>query len=179
MSQFSDPDATGPMAQGVAIFGEFVENAQGVTATVAVIGKKNEPLYLRLFDEYQTKELYFQSLVFVSLDVIDECVERKAMQQDMYLGFLCPIDEYQIYGYMTNSMIKFVVVLADVHRLQDFELRDFFQKVHAAYVEYLLNPFAPLDGDKIKSARFDAAIERHVATILERPPPAPGPGAKA
>lgn len=140
-----------------------------LTATVSVIGKKNEPLYMRMFEE--EKETYFQSLVYCSLDVLDECVERKTQQQDMYLGFLCPIDEWQMYGYMTNTHIKFVAVVSDRHRLQDAQLRDFFVKVHAAYVDYIFNCFAPLDTDKITSKRFDAAIEKHVLSILEKPPP--------
>lgn len=132
-----------------------------LTATVSVIGKKNEPLYMRMFEENET---YFQSLVYCSLDVFDE---RKS--QDMFIGFLCPVDDWQLYGYMTNTRIKFVAVVR--HRLQDAQLRDFFVKLHAAYVDYIFNCFAPLDTDKINSKRFDAAVEKYVMSILEKPPP--------
>lgn len=55
----------------------------GVTAAVAVLGKENEKLYLKMFDAYEKEEEYFESLVYVSIDVLDECKERKATSQDM------------------------------------------------------------------------------------------------
>lgn len=65
------------------VFGTAIENAQGVTAAVAVLGKLNHKFYFRLFDEYKKQPEYFESLVYVSIDVLDECKDRKAMQQDM------------------------------------------------------------------------------------------------
>lgn len=66
-----------------AVFGDVIENAQGLTAAVAVLGKLNHKMYFRVFDEYKKQQEYFESLVYVSIDVLDECKDRKAPQQDM------------------------------------------------------------------------------------------------
>lgn len=70
---------------------------------------------------------------------------------------------------MTNTMIKFVIIVSDQHQLSDSELRDCFVKVHAAFVEHIMNPFVPLDRGNhrvIESTRFDAAIEKSVAGLF-------------
>jgi len=123
---------------------------------------------------YAEKELYFQSLVFCSLDIVDECVARKANETDMYLGFLLPIDEFQIYGYMTNTNVKFIAIVDDRRRPEEPEWRAFFQKCHTAYVEYLRNPFNPIDAKKIEApsfvAKVDAAVTTHLETAIAKPP---------
>ena len=115
-----------------------------------------------------------QSLVFCSLDIVDECVARKVNQQDMYLGFLCPMDEFQIYGYMTNTNMKFITIIDDRKRPEEPEWRAFYKKCHTAYVELLRNPFYPLDAPKIESksfaAKIDAAVAAHLETAIARPP---------
>jgi hypothetical protein len=35
------------------------------------------------------------------------------LQSDPYLGLLFTVEEYKVYGYITNTKIKFVVVLQD------------------------------------------------------------------
>mmetsp|Transcript_8888 Transcript_8888/g.27352 ORF Transcript_8888/g.27352 Transcript_8888/m.27352 type:complete len:234 (+) Transcript_8888:40-741(+) len=142
--------------------------ASAVTAAVCVLGKKNNPLFLRCTDKYKDQETYFQSLVFCSLDIVDECIQRKT--QDSYLGFLCPIDDYQIFGYITSTKIKFIVVLYDENLVQEPDLRDFFQKTHAAYVDYVMNPFHRL-GDVITSNRFASSVDVAAITHLEKPAP--------
>ncbi|KAJ1449238.1 Sedlin [Pelagophyceae sp. CCMP2097] len=152
------------------MFGMPPRSGGRVCAAVALIGKDDEPLYFRVYDEpVAAKELYFQSLAFVALDNVDDCVARKVDQTDMYLGFLCPVDEFQIYGYMTNTKIKLMVVLDDQNKAQEADLRAFFQRIHGAYVEHLRNPFAKLDGGRILSKKFGAAVDAHVSAFLDKP----------
>lgn len=75
-------------------------------------------------------------------------------------------------GYMTSTMIKFVLILSEKHGIQETDLREFFQGVHAAFVENVMNPLVAVDSLRIESPRFDAKVEKHVA-VLEKPAPAP------
>eukprot|EP01097_Dermamoeba_algensis_P002775 TRINITY_DN209_c0_g1_i4.p1 TRINITY_DN209_c0_g1~~TRINITY_DN209_c0_g1_i4.p1 ORF type:complete len:129 (-),score=26.08 TRINITY_DN209_c0_g1_i4:414-800(-) len=88
---------------------------------VAVVGKGNNPLYLQNFNFTPTNELKFHYIVHTALDVIEEKVQKNigtdgkqaAQANEMYLGLLYPIEDYKVYGYMTNTKIKFIVVLDD------------------------------------------------------------------
>lgn len=42
---------------------------------------------------------------------------------DMFLGHLCPIDEYRVYGYMTSTRLKLLAVLEDVNDIREPELK--------------------------------------------------------
>ena len=41
----------------------------------------------------------------------------------MFLGHLCPIDEYRVYGYMTSTRLKLLAVLEDVNDIREPELK--------------------------------------------------------
>ena len=77
------------------------------------------------------------------------------------------MDEFQIYGYMTNTDVKFIAVLTDQNKVQESEMRAFFQKCHTSYIEYLRCPFAPIDADRLCSKKFDASIDAHVQQHLD------------
>uniref|UniRef100_A0A7S3JXJ4 Trafficking protein particle complex subunit 2-like protein n=1 Tax=Aureoumbra lagunensis TaxID=44058 RepID=A0A7S3JXJ4_9STRA len=142
-----------------------------VAAAICVLGKKNNPIFLRCIEAYDEKRMYFESLVFCSMDIVDECIERKAHVHDRYLGFLCPIDEYQVFGYMTSTHIKFMVILFDENLVQESDLREFFRQAHNAYIAHMLNPFNPIDADQISSQRFITSIDNAVESCLEKPAP--------
>ncbi|KAL0589773.1 hypothetical protein ABG067_002322 [Albugo candida] len=81
-------------------------------ACVAVVGAANNPLYLRTFDE--DEDLTFRHIVHVSLDLVEEKLRSwtsVAAKNEMYLGFLSPIEDYRVYGYITNTNIKLIAVL--------------------------------------------------------------------
>lgn len=42
---------------------------------------------------------------------------------DMFLGHLCPIDEYRVYGYMTSTRLKLIAVLEDMHDIREPDLK--------------------------------------------------------
>lgn len=42
---------------------------------------------------------------------------------DMFLGHLCPIDEFRVYGYMTSTRLKLLAVLEDVNDIRESELK--------------------------------------------------------
>ncbi|KAM9607473.1 trafficking protein particle complex subunit 2-like protein isoform 2-T2 [Trichechus inunguis] len=93
---------------------------------IAVIAKENYPLYIRSVPT--ENELKFHYMVHTSLDVVDEKISAlgKALvdQRELYLGLLYPTEDHKVYGYVTNSKVKFVMVVdASNTALRDNEIR--------------------------------------------------------
>ncbi|XP_041014492.1 trafficking protein particle complex subunit 2-like protein isoform X2 [Juglans microcarpa x Juglans regia] len=80
---------------------------------------------------------------------------------ETFLGLLYPTENYKVYGYLTNTKVKFIVVTTDLD-VRDADVRNFFRRFHAAYVDAVSNPFH-VPGKKITSRAF---AER-VSTIVK------------
>ena len=90
-------------------------------AAVAVVGKKNELLFLETFppSSSQSASLRFHFLAHSALDTFDERRARRPLQSssssssssanDMFLGHLCPIEEFRVYGYQSSTQVKRLV----------------------------------------------------------------------
>ncbi|KAF8980996.1 hypothetical protein BGZ46_003370, partial [Entomortierella lignicola] len=75
---------------------------------IAIIGKQNNPLYIKNFNPSHA-DLKYHYIAHTSCDVMEERAAMKA--QDMYLGALFSMEDLSVYGYMTNTKIKFITVL--------------------------------------------------------------------
>ncbi|CAI5710445.1 unnamed protein product [Hyaloperonospora brassicae] len=131
-------------------------------ACIAVIGAANSPLYIRTFGQ-ESEDLGFHYVAHVSLDIIEEKLQTASVsssKDDMYVGFLGPIEDYRVYGYVTNTSVKFVVVMQDAP-VREPELRAFLAEVHRLYVNAMSNPFAPL-GERLTSQMFDKRVSNLV-----------------
>ncbi|XP_059337662.1 trafficking protein particle complex subunit 2-like protein isoform X2 [Ammospiza nelsoni] len=72
-------------------------------------------------------------------------------QRELYLGLLYPTEDYKVYGYVTNSKVKFVMVVDSSNTaLRDNEIRSMFRKLHNSYTDIMCNPFYN-PGDRIHS----------------------------
>ncbi|XP_028392412.1 trafficking protein particle complex subunit 2-like protein [Dendronephthya gigantea] len=128
---------------------------------VAVIAKENHPLFLRTMSPEE--ELKFHYTVHTSLDVVEEKVSSLTKSsndpRELYLGLLYPTEDYKVYGYVTNTKIKFVVVVESANNLlRDNEIRMMFQRLHVAYTDMFCNPFYN-PGENITSRRFEKIVE--------------------
>ena len=127
---------------------------------IAVIGKDNSPKYIKCADE--SLALQFHSKVHTSIDVIEEKLNvgnKTAVDiRDLYLGLLYTTEEYKIYGYATNTKIKFIIVLPSSNVAQrENDIKMIFKKLHAAYCNAVCNPFY-IPGDQINSKSFDLSV---------------------
>ncbi|XP_078440628.1 SNARE-like superfamily protein [Wolffia australiana] len=122
---------------------------------VAVVGQQNNPLYLQNFTDADDA-LKFHHIVHCSLDVVEERVNnpRKGgpTLNETFLGLLYPAENYKVYGYLTNTKVKFILVTTDLD-VRDGDARNFFRRFHAAYVDAVSNPFH-VPGKKISSRTF-------------------------
>ncbi|EOD28223.1 hypothetical protein EMIHUDRAFT_58777, partial [Emiliania huxleyi CCMP1516] len=112
---------------------------------------QNNPLYLRTFGaagggEAAPDTLRFHFIVHAALDHVEEKLasQRTAAagggKLDPYLGLLYPIEDYRVYGYVTNSRAKLLTVVDD-DEVKDAEMRALFRRLHTLYVDTISNPF--------------------------------------
>eukprot|EP01111_Echinosteliopsis_oligospora_P005827 TRINITY_DN1952_c0_g1_i2.p1 TRINITY_DN1952_c0_g1~~TRINITY_DN1952_c0_g1_i2.p1 ORF type:complete len:116 (-),score=14.69 TRINITY_DN1952_c0_g1_i2:191-538(-) len=92
---------------------------------VAVVGKSNNPLYIKSFETQDTMKFHY--IVHSSLDVVDERTKKTSQgTAEMYLGLLCPTEDYKVYGYITNTKIKLIVVMLDDMEVKDADVKSVF-----------------------------------------------------
>lgn len=131
---------------------------------IAVIGKDNSPLYIKCANPEQ--ELTFHYSLHTSLDVVEEKVTQSNTNnkgsndnRELYLGSLYSTEHQKVFGYVTNTKIKFVIIVdSSSTSLRDNETRQMFRKLHAAYTNIMANPFY-VPGDKIFSNKFDTVVK--------------------
>ncbi|ONM23209.1 SNARE-like superfamily protein [Zea mays] len=141
---------------------------------VVVVRHQNNPLYLHSFTEADDA-LKLHHIVHCSLDVIDERVNNsKRTLNETFLGLLYPTENYRVYGYLTNTKVKFIMVTTDLNA-KDADARNstgscsspfpqFFRKFHAAYVDAVSNPFH-VPGKKVASRSFGARVSTIVKSF--------------
>eukprot|EP00035_Acanthoeca_spectabilis_P004499 m.104222 g.104222 ORF g.104222 m.104222 type:complete len:141 (-) comp12605_c0_seq1:2396-2818(-) len=127
---------------------------------IALIGQKNNPLYIRTAEP--DRNLKLQHAVYSSLDVIDEKVanttpKASASDRDMFLGLLFPADEHRLYGYVTSTNIKLVLVVSDPAAV-DRDIKKLFRSIHESYIALVSNPFYNPDS-VIESKKFDSSMD--------------------
>lgn len=129
-------------------------------ACVAVIGKKNQPLYIAVDKPAEALKLHF--LVHSSLDIVEEkMVTKSQAQETTYLGLLNHSEEYRVFGQLSGTKEKFVVVL-EVGSAREGDIKQIFRELLDAYINVVRNTFYQID-DEIKSAKFEAAIRKLMA----------------
>lgn len=91
------------------------------------------------------KEIELQYCFHSSLDIIEEkssTSNKNPDTRDLFLGMLYATELYKIYGYMTNTKIKFILIVDSLNSaFRENEIRAIFRSIHAEYVNYISNPF--------------------------------------
>jgi len=128
---------------------------------VAVIGKANNPLYIKSFD-LQVDSLKFHFIIHSSLDVVEEKISSLNTKKspDLYLGMLCPSEDYRVFGYVTNTKNKLIVIVDD-YDPKESEIKSFFKTFHSHVANALSNPFHTID-EQVTNKLFDREITQLV-----------------
>ncbi|KAL5389079.1 hypothetical protein PMIN06_009602 [Paraphaeosphaeria minitans] len=123
-------------------------------ACIGVIGRHNNPLHISLFPAEERAPLEYQFLLSSCLDIFEARLPHKTVDQDF--GLLQAVDErLAMYGWLTNTGVKFVVVVDMEGRpanpldakssaavgLRDADLKPAFRALQTAYIMLLRNPF--------------------------------------
>ncbi|XP_050545058.1 trafficking protein particle complex subunit 2-like protein [Daktulosphaira vitifoliae] len=121
---------------------------------VAVVSKENAPKYVASLNPDDELEIQYE--IHSSIDFVEEKLKTgKKDMRELYLGLLYSTENHKIYGYVTNTKVKFFVVIdASNLTLRDNEIRFMFRKLHTAYTDLMCNPFY-IPGEYITSENFD------------------------
>ncbi|KAI8328425.1 Sedlin [Chlamydoabsidia padenii] len=128
---------------------------------IAIIGKQNNPLFIKNFSSTHP-DLKYHYIAHTSIDIIEERVTNGQKQHELYLGLLYAMEDLAVYGYMTNTKAKFVVVVSVTDGvIRDADMKAIFNKIHSAYVSSACNPFSILDSQNtaLSSPQFSRAID--------------------
>lgn len=95
-------------------------------------------------------ELKYQYTIHTALDVVEEKTKRME-NKDLYLGLLYLIEDYRIYGFITNTKMKIIIIIETSNQqYHDTEIKIMFKKLHSCYINTVCNPFYEI-GTQIKS----------------------------
>eukprot|EP00775_Hariotina_reticulata_P001699 gene1699-2045_t len=141
----------------------------------AVVGQQNNPLFLQRYSaqhqlQHQSQlntldEVKFHYMVHASLDAVEEKVLLRRTPgevPELYLGLLYPTEEFRVYGYITNTHIKFVLVL-DESTPHEPALQSLFRRLHTLWVDASSNPLYS-HGLPMTSPVFGQGVAALVAT---------------
>ena len=79
--------------------------------------------------------------------------------RELYLGPLYSSEHQKVFGYVTNTRIKFIIITDNTNTtLRDNEIRQMFRKLHTAYTNIMANPFY-MPGETITSSKFDTMVK--------------------
>eukprot|EP00055_Hartaetosiga_balthica_P002870 m.5586 g.5586 ORF g.5586 m.5586 type:complete len:135 (-) comp2432_c0_seq1:208-612(-) len=121
---------------------------------VAVVGRKNQPLLIRVNEECPPSEP-IEHIVYSALDIVEEqtALNGKKYQQ-LFLGSLYPLEDGRCFGYITNTKIKFFII-TDASTSKESEVKQYFERMHNTYIQVASSPFfkheAPLTSTKLIS----------------------------
>lgn len=68
-----------------------------------------------------------------------------------WIGQVCPMEEYEIYGYVTSSDVKILALLErdgiiPLKKRKEVDIKIMFTAIHDCYVKHVLNPFSKMKG---------------------------------
>ncbi len=112
------------------------------------------------------------SVLHMSLDLIEE--RLLASSPELYLGNLGPLEEYQVFAYLTHTQLKFIVLFSmelpsgQIPRPQVWKKSDmkfFFQHLHELYMKLLSNPFIKL-GEPLLGGTTNSSFQHQLDQLI-------------
>lgn len=141
-----------------------------MASLVAIVGKRDEPLFFWT-EESEDESLALKQLSHGALDVIEERMDAvKADSKsvfDLYMGQLMTSGDYEIFGYISNTRIKVIVICGAMYNtLTDDNsprnnkqlMRSFMLSIYGFYVAAMMNPLRGLD-EPCRGERFASKVE--------------------
>ncbi|RWS24160.1 trafficking protein particle complex subunit 2-like protein [Leptotrombidium deliense] len=136
-----------------------------VTA-VAIINSENIPIFIKTkFDFIEKSEGDEQNvnLLYIlhsSLDIVEE-KQNQHQSRDPYLGLLNQCENYKIYGLLspTKSKILLMVSVNSNSILRETDARSILKQIHNTYVDVATNNPFYCPGDEISSNKIEFIIK--------------------
>ncbi|CAN8072452.1 unnamed protein product [Agarophyton chilense] len=134
---------------------------------IAVIAPNNALMYMSVFNPTKEKTddtgwIQMQEVIYNSLDVVEERIwsvntraPSTARETDGFLGCLAVVGRTCVFGSVTKSLHKSVVVIRDGHDVADATVRAVLTQVNEAVVLAMMNCLVPPNHVALRSPRFD------------------------
>mmetsp|Transcript_19849 Transcript_19849/g.46472 ORF Transcript_19849/g.46472 Transcript_19849/m.46472 type:complete len:219 (-) Transcript_19849:322-978(-) len=102
--------------------------------------------------------LRHEMMIHAAIDRIEELVGshrkvtwKRFQRTSHWIGQVCPMEEYDIYGYVTTSDVKILALLDrdeinPLKKRKEVDIKIMFTTIHDCYVRYTLNPFSKIRG---------------------------------
>jgi hypothetical protein len=148
---------------------------------VCFVSRNDSPLYFKAFSGGSEESVRMQLACYASLDMADERANgvqiagassssSDAPTRDPFLGLLMPVDEQKVFGYLTSTGIRILIVVRDV-LLREDRVRELFKGLHKLYADAISSPFAETD-TRLSSPMFEEGVTRlcESADVLYRGP---------
>lgn len=130
---------------------------------IAIVNPTNNPLLVRtslddIDKEEATKLIY---LMHASLDIVEEKCEQPTTR-DNFLGILYQCEQYKIYGLMSTTKVKVLLMISQRYSFgppRENDVRQMLKGIHKAYVDATaMNPFHK-PNEPVKSKRLDGYLD--------------------
>ena len=130
---------------------------------IAIVNTSNCPLLIRTIlddvdKEEATKLIY---LLYASLDIVEEKAEQPT-SRDNFLGILHQCERYKIYGLMSTTKVKVLIIISQRFSStlpRENDIRQMLKNIHKAYVDATaMNPFHK-PNEPVKSKRLDSYLD--------------------
>nr|ACM09722.1 Trafficking protein particle complex subunit 2-like protein [Salmo salar] len=123
---------------------------------IVIVNENDQPIFLKSSDE-SNRNLNLYYLAYMCLDIISEKKEVDETHE-LYLGSLLPHAYYKVYGYITPTNTKFIIVVDKLRvDIREIEIKQMFSMLHSSYVNTVSNPLYVI-GTEIKSNKFDSIV---------------------
>mmetsp|Transcript_16953 Transcript_16953/g.37033 ORF Transcript_16953/g.37033 Transcript_16953/m.37033 type:complete len:196 (+) Transcript_16953:112-699(+) len=102
--------------------------------------------------------------------------KKKRIPQSNFVGLLLPFGETRVYGYLTNTQTKFLLMVEDCGpayaETTASGVKRLFGEIHELYVKEVMNPFHPIIDNTMDrqelSEKFDRRIQKHISNFNQQ-----------
>lgn len=132
-------------------------------SAVAIVNTANCPLLIRTsyddIDKEKATNLIY--LLHASLDIVQEKAEQPT-SRDNFLGILYQCEQYKIYGLLSTTKVKILLMLSQRYNYsqpRENDIRQMLKNIHKAYIDATaMNPFYK-PSEPIKSRRLNSYLD--------------------
>lgn len=111
--------------------------------------------------ENQEEAIKLVYLMHASLDIVQEKAEQQT-SRDNFLGVLYQCEQYKIYGSMSTTKVKILLMISQRYNVgppRENDIRLILKNIHKAYIDATaMNPFYK-PNQPVKSKRLDSYLD--------------------
>lgn len=124
-----------------------------------------------------TASIRHEIMIHSAIDRIEEFLGshkktswKRFQRGSHWVGLICPMEEYDVYGYVTSSDVKIIALLEregiiPLKKRKEVDIKIMFTAIHNCYVKHTMNPFTEVRG---KIERPCSKFEQSLRTAMNQ-----------